>query len=239
MAAQNFKKCTLELGGKSPVVVLEDADLGLAIPGAAWAIFGNHGQNCCAGSRLYVHRNIYEEVVAGVADIARAIKLGPGLDPNTEMGPLVSKRQQERVVAYIDSAIEQGAEVLAGGGALEHPGCYVKPTVIANTHEGMTACREEIFGPVLMAMQFDDTEEVVSRANSSNYGLGASVWSQNISRVHQLIPQLKAGTVWVNTHNVLDLAMPFGGVKDSGVGAELSEEAIYHHTQIKSTIMQL
>lgn len=239
IAAQNFKKCTLELGGKSPVIVLEDADIDMAIPGAAWAIFGNHGQNCCAGSRLYVHSSIYEQVVSGVADIARKLKLGPSLDSTTEMGPLVSKKQQQRVVGYIDSAVTQGAQVLAGGEALGGPGCYVQPTVLGNVNETMNVCQEEIFGPVLVAMPFDDVNDVISRANGTKYGLGASLWTQDVNRIHRLIPQLKAGITWVNTHNVLDLAIPFGGVKDSGVGAELSEEAIKHHTQIKSTIMQI
>lgn len=239
VAAQNFKKCTLELGGKSPVIVLEDADLQSAIPGAAWAIFGNHGQNCCAGSRLFVHHTIYEKVLEGVADIAKNLKVGPGLDPETEMGPLVSKKQQKRVMSYINSALAQGATIVAGGEAIEGPGSYVQPTVISDVDDSMTVCQEEIFGPVLVVMPFSDVDEVVKRANATKYGLGASLWTKNISQVHRLLPKLKAGITWVNTHNVLDLAVPFGGVKDSGVGAELSEEAINHHTQIKSTIIQI
>ena len=238
-AAAQFKKYTLELGGKSPVIVMDDANLDIAIPGAAWAIFGNHGQNCCAGSRLYVHRNIYDRVIEGVATIAKAIKLGPGLDPTTEMGPLVSKEQQERVLGYVQSGIEQGAEIVVGGKALDHPGFYVEPTVLANTRHDMKVVQEEIFGPVLVASPFDDIEEVLVRANGTRYGLGASLWTENIGRMHRLVPRLRAGTVWVNTHNVLDLAMPFGGLKDSGVGSELSEEAIYQHTQIKSVIVNI
>jgi phenylacetaldehyde dehydrogenase len=238
-AAAQFKKYTLELGGKSPVIVMDDANLDIAIPGAAWAIFGNHGQNCCAGSRLYVHRNIYDRVIEGVATIAKAIKLGPGLDPTTEMGPLVSKEQQERVLGYVQSGVEQGAEIVVGGKALDHPGFYVEPTVLANTRHDMKVVQEEIFGPVLVASPFDDIEEVLVRANGTRYGLGASLWTENIGRMHRLVPRLRAGTVWVNTHNVLDLAMPFGGLKDSGVGSELSEEAIYQHTQIKSVIVNI
>ena len=238
-AAAQFKKYTLELGGKSPVIVMEDANLDIAIPGAAWAIFGNHGQNCCAGSRLYVHRSIYDRVMQGVAEIAAAIRLGPGLDPATEMGPLVSREQQQRVLAYVQSGVDQGASVLVGGKALDHPGFYVQPTVLANISHDMKVVQEEIFGPVLVAAAFDDVEEVLVRANDTRYGLGASIWTENISRMHRLIPRLKAGTVWVNTHNVLDLAMPFGGLKDSGMGSELSEEAIYQHTQIKSVIVNI
>jgi phenylacetaldehyde dehydrogenase len=238
-AVSQFKKYTLELGGKSPVIILDDADLDTAIPGAAWAIYGNHGQNCCAGSRLYVHQSIYEKVVEGIAKIAAQIKLGPALDPSTEMGPLVSREQQKRVMAYIESGVTQGASILTGGCTLEHPGFYVKPTVLVNTQQDMKVVQEEIFGPVLVASPFEDVEEMLVRANDTKYGLGASIWTQNISRMHRLVPRIKAGTVWVNTHNVLDLAVPFGGVKESGVGSELGEEAIYQHTQIKATIVNI
>jgi len=238
-AAEQFKKYTLELGGKSPVIVMDDANLELAIPGAAWAIFGNHGQNCCAGSRLYVHQAIYDRVIEGVAEIAAAIKLGPGLDPTTEMGPLVSKEQQKRVLGYVKSGVDEGASILVGGKALDHPGFYVQPTVLANIRQDMKVVQEEIFGPVLVAAPFEDVDEVLARANNTRYGLGASIWTENIGRMHRLVPKLKAGTVWVNTHNVLDLAMPFGGFKDSGMGSELSEEAIYQHTQIKSVIVNI
>lgn len=238
-AARSFKKCTLELGGKSPVIVLDDADLGQAIPGAAQAILGNHGQNCCAGSRLFVHENVYEEVLAGVAKIAESVKLGPGLDPTSEMGPLVSSAQQKRVLGYIKSGIDEGAEVVAGNTAIDHPGFYVSPTILANVNRDMKAVREEIFGPVLSVASFKDIEEAVEKANDTSYGLGASVWSKNIDKVHRIIPRLQAGITWVNTHNVLDLAVPFGGIKNSGVGCELSEEAILQHTNIKSTIINV
>ncbi|MGH8035441.1 MAG: aldehyde dehydrogenase family protein, partial [Lysobacterales bacterium] len=210
-AAGNFKKYTLELGGKSPVIVMDDADLDPAIPGAAWAIYGNHGQNCCAGSRLYVHHKVYDQVIQGVAAIAAAIRLGPGLNPTTEMGPLVSKAQQQRVLDYIRSGVEQGANIEVGGKALDDPGFYVEPTVLTNIRHDMKVVQEEIFGPVLVAAPFTEVDEVLVRANGTRYGLGASLWTQNIGRMHKLVPLLKAGTVWVNTHNVLDLALPFGG----------------------------
>ncbi|MBI1732777.1 MAG: aldehyde dehydrogenase family protein [Gammaproteobacteria bacterium] len=238
-AAAAFKRFTLELGGKSPVVVLADADLREAIPGAAWAIFGNHGQNCCAGSRLLVHASLYDEILAGVAEIARKIRLGPGLDPVTEMGPLVSRAQQEHVMSYIRSAVSAGARVLAGGNAVPGPGCYVQPTVITDTTPDMAAVREEIFGPVLCAMRFDTEAEALARANDTQFGLGASIWTRDVSKAHHFIRRLNAGTVWVNTHNVLDLGLPFGGFKHSGMGHELGQEAIHHHTLLKSAVIKL
>ena len=233
IAARDMKKVTLELGGKSPVIVFDDADLDLAIEGAAWAIYGNHGQNCCAGSRLFVHKSIFDKVVSGVAQVAESIHLGAGLDPSTEMGPLVSKRQQERVLSYIESGLNEGGVLATGGKSLDHPGCYVEPTVMVNTNDNMKLVREEIFGPVVVVMPFEDEAEVVERANDSVFGLGASVWTRDINVFHRMSPQLAAGTVWLNTHNVLDPAVPFGGMKNSGIGHELGEEAIKQHTNLK------
>lgn len=239
IAARNMKKSTLELGGKSPVIVFEDADLDIAIPGAAWAIYGNHGQNCCAGSRLYVQEKIFDKVASGVADIAKAIKLGPGLNPETEMGPLVSPTQQNRVMSYIESGLSEGGELLAGGARPDHPGCYVEPTVMVNTNERMKLVEEEIFGPVLVAMPFKDEADAIARANDTKFGLGASIWSTNVNTIHRVSPQLAAGTVWINTHNILDMAVPFGGMKNSGIGHELGEEAVLHHTKLKVNMMSL
>ena len=239
IAARNMKKATLELGGKSPVIVFDDADLAMTIPGAAMAMYGNHGQNCCAGSRLYVQEKIFDKVAAGVADIAKAIRLGPGLDQSAEMGPLVSPAQQERVLGYVESGLSEGGELLSGGSRPEHSGCYVEPTVMVNTNEQMKLVQEEIFGPVLVAMPFKDEAEVIKRANSTRYGLGASIWSTNVNTIHRVSPKLAAGTVWVNTHNILDMAVPFGGVKNSGIGHELGEEAVSHHTKLKVNMMSL
>jgi phenylacetaldehyde dehydrogenase len=155
------------------------------------------------------------------------------------MGPLISSRQQKRVLGYIESGVAQGARIMTGGCALDHSGFYVQPTVLIDTQQDMKVVQEEIFGPVVVASPFDDVEEALVRANDSRYGLGASIWTQNISRMHRLVPRIKAGTVWVNTHNVLDLAVPFGGVKESGVGSELGEEAIHQHTQIKAAIINI
>jgi phenylacetaldehyde dehydrogenase len=236
-AAATLKRYTLELGGKSAMLVLPDADPEIAVPGTAMAIFSNHGQNCCAGSRLYVHRDIFDEHMKGVTDFARNIRLGPALDPKTEMGPLVSKAQQKRVLGYIESGIRSGAELLSGGQAMTDHGAYVQPTVIGNVRQEMPIVQEEIFGPVLVATPFDNLDEAVQQANATKYGLGASIWTRDIRTVHRLIPRLKAGTVWVNTHNVLDLAVPFGGVKSSGIGRELGEEAVRHHTELKTVTM--
>lgn len=238
-AAGSFRQYNLELGGKSPVIVMDDADLDLAIPGAAWAIFGNHGQNCCAGSRLYVHERVFDRVLDGVCAIAESLKLGPGLDPASQMGPLVSRAQQRRVLSYIDDGRAAGARVLTGGGAPESNGCYVQPTVLANVDESMRVVREEIFGPVLVAMPFSDEAEALARANRNDYGLGASIWTRDISRVHRFVKGLHVGNVWVNVHNVLDVALPFGGVKDSGVGHDLGEESVLAHTRIKSAVIRL
>jgi phenylacetaldehyde dehydrogenase len=238
-AAGAFKKYNLELGGKSPVVIMPDADLEKAILGAAWAIFGNHGQNCCAGSRLYVHQSVFDKVVEGVADIARSIRLGPGLDPESQMGPLVNRAQQQRVLDYIEAGKREGASVLTGGEAIDHAGSYVQPTVLVNTTQQMRVVREEIFGPVLVAAKFSDEAEALQLANDSDFGLGASIWTRDISRVHRFIKGFKAGNVWVNVHNVLDTALPFGGAKNSGVGYDLGEQSVLDHTRIKAAVISL
>jgi phenylacetaldehyde dehydrogenase len=238
-AARQMKRFTLELGGKSPMVVMGDADLEVAIPGAAMGIFANHGQNCCAGSRLFVHSSIYERVVDGIAQIARNLKLGPALAPDTQMGPLVSKSQQERVLGYIHSGETDGAKVIVGGKALPGPGAYVQPTILTGVSPTMKCVREEIFGPVLAASKFDDVRDVIERANDTTFGLGASVWTENLNVAHWFVRQFKSGTVWINTHGVLDLAVPFGGVKQSGIGHELGEEAVNHHTTLKSVVASL
>ncbi len=239
-AARQFKRCTLELGGKSPMVVLEDADLEVTIPGTAMGIFANHGQNCCAGSRLFVHERLYEQVVAGIARIADSIKLGSPLAATTEMGPLVSKSQQARVLDYITSGREEGATLVCGGNSpAGAAGSYVRPTVLSDVNPGMRVVQEEIFGPVLTVARFTDVEDVLRRANDTRFGLGASVWTQSLDRAHRFIRNFRAGTVWVNTHGVLDIGVPFGGTKQSGIGHELGEEAIHHHTQLKSVFMSL
>ncbi len=238
-AMENMTRVSLELGGKSPMIVLADANLDMAIEGLASGIFFNQGQVCTAGSRLYAHRKVFDRVVAGIAELAGRMKLGPGLDPATQMGPLVSREQRDRVCEYLESGLQAGARAAAGGGRVPGPGYFVKPTVLVDTREDMRVVREEIFGPVLVAAPFDEEEEAVRLANSTRYGLAASIWSNDLGAVHRLIPRLQAGTVWVNAHNAVDAALPFGGFKDSGIGREMAWGNIEMYTETKSVLMFL
>jgi phenylacetaldehyde dehydrogenase len=238
-AAGNLKKVSLELGGKSPNVVFADADLEESIPGAANAIFFNHGQCCCAGSRLFAEESIYDEVVAGVAEHARNIKVGSGLDPQTEMGPLVSDEQLDRVCGFLESGQAEGAETVVGGGRIGDSGYFVEPTVLAGTNPKMKVEAEEIFGPVVTVKPFKSTDELVSSANQSHYGLAAGVWTNDIKKAHRTAAELKAGTVWINCYNVFDASMPFGGYKESGWGREMGEDALELYTEVKAVCAQI
>lgn len=235
----NLKKVTLELGGKSPNIILPDADLETAISGAANAIFFNHGQCCCAGSRLFVHRDQFQDVVDGVAEQARQIKLGPGLHPETQMGPMVSQVQRDRVCGYLESGVQEGATAVVGGQAAGDDGFFVEPTVLVDTNPQMKVIREEIFGPVVAAMPFDDPDQLVAEANDSVYGLAAAVWTRDISLGHKIAKRLRAGSVWINCYNVFDAALPFGGYKQSGWGREMGHEAIDLYTETKAITLKL
>ena len=238
-ATGNLKKVSLELGGKSPNVVFSDADPAAAIAGAANAIFFNHGQCCVAGSRLYVEADRFEEVVAGVADIAKSIKLGDGFDPDTEMGPLVSDEQLGKVSGFLDSGREEGATIVTGGHRVGDRGYFFQPTVIAKTRSDMRVVREEIFGPVVVASPFQSLDEIAAAANDTPYGLGAGIWTKDISKAHALAKKIRAGTVWINCYNVFDAALPFGGYKQSGWGREMGHEALEAYTEVKAVCTQL
>lgn len=237
-ASHTLKRVTLELGGKSPNIILPDADMSRAIPGAISGIMFNQGQVCCAGSRLFVQKKAYDNVVSDLVSYSKKIKQGDGLNPETEMGPLVSKEQQDRVVRYIDRGKAEGAELLTGGSFSER-GYFVEPTVFADVSDDMTIAKEEIFGPVVCAMPFEDLDEVIERANNSEYGLAAGLWTENIRNAHYVASKLKAGTVWVNCYNVFDAASPFGGYKMSGIGREMGSYALNNYTEVKSVWINL
>jgi phenylacetaldehyde dehydrogenase len=237
-AAGNLKKLTLELGGKSPNIVFDDAEDG-AVEGAANAIFFNHGQCCVAGSRLFVQQSRFDEVVDGVAEIAKSIKLGPGMEAGTQMGPLVSDEQFQRVSGFLASGAADGATALAGGGRYGDRGYFIEPTVLTNTRPDMRVVREEIFGPVVVAAPFQDLDEIAAVANDSEYGLGAGIWTRDISKAHALAKKLRAGTVWINCYNVFDASLPFGGYKQSGWGREMGHEVLNNYTEVKAVTAQL
>jgi len=238
-ASGNLKKVTLELGGKSPNVIMRDADLSTAIPGAANAIFFNHGQCCCAGSRLYIDEAIFDEVTEGIAEQARGIVVGDGFDPDTNMGPLVSKEQYERVTGFMDRGRIAGATAVCGGRAPEGEGFFVEPTVLTDTDEQMEVIREEIFGPVVAAMPFSDMDDLIARSNNTTYGLAAGVWTADVARAHQIAKAIKAGTVWVNCYNVFDAALPFGGYKQSGWGREMGHAALDNYLETKAVCISV
>jgi phenylacetaldehyde dehydrogenase len=238
-AAGNLKKVSLELGGKSPNVVFSDANIDEAIVGAANGIFFNHGQCCNAGSRLYIQSSKFDDVVAGVAEQAKKITVGNGMDPSTQMGPLISDEQFGKVLGYLQSGKDAGAETVIGGGRSGDRGYFVEPTILTNTSGDMSVVREEIFGPVVCAMPFDDPDEILPVANDTNYGLAAGVFTRDITKAHRMAARLRAGTVWVNTYHVFDAAQPFGGYKESGWGREMGHQVLENYLETKAVCVSL
>jgi phenylacetaldehyde dehydrogenase len=244
-ALGNMKKVSLELGGKSPHIVLPDADPIAVAAAASDGIFFNQGQTCTAGSRLYVHDDIYDDVMSALIDRAGRIVVGPGHDPATQMGPLVSAKQLQTVTAYVESGLEQGAVLVTGGarpGGLDEQyrdGHFLQPTVLAETTHAMRVVQEEIFGPVLVAMRWSEVDDLIDKANDSPYGLAAGVWTNDLTQAHRIAAAIKAGTVWINCYNLTDPASPFGGYKQSGWGREMGRGVLEQYTETKSVWVNL
>jgi aldehyde dehydrogenase (NAD+) len=239
----NLKRLSLELGGKSPNIIFPDADLDRALKAAFWGIYANKGEVCSAGSRLLVQEQVYDEFVGKLASRAGKMKLGDPLDPGTEMGSQISRLQLEKILAYIESGKQEGAQVMAGGerdteGA-KAKGFFVKPTVFAGVKPEMKIAQEEIFGPVLSAIKFRDADEAAEIANGTIYGLVSAVWTRAIGVAHRLAQRIKAGSVWINAYNCFDSSSPFGGYKQSGFGREMGPHALDSYTQIKSVWVSL
>jgi acyl-CoA reductase-like NAD-dependent aldehyde dehydrogenase len=242
-SAGNLKRVTLELGGKSPNIVFADANLSDAIPGAARGIFYNMGQDCAAGSRVFAEGSVYRDVVDGLADEARKLRLGNGLEPNVDQGPLVSQEQVDKVLRYLDEGKREGAKIAIGGGRPQEPtlgdGFFVEPTVFASATNDMEISRDEIFGPVVAVIPFEGFEDGVLQSNATRYGLGAGVWTRDVKKAHGAAHALRAGTVWINCYNVYDPASPFGGYKESGVGRETGDYVVDCYTEVKSVWVQM
>jgi aldehyde dehydrogenase (NAD+) len=238
-AADTLKRVTLELGGKSPNIVFADADLDAAVGGAMLGLYLNQGQCCCAGSRLFVQEPIYEKMVDKLAARSRARKLGDPFDPATEQGPQVDKAQFDKILSYIHKGKAQGAKCVAGGERFGTEGYFIQPTVFSEVKDSMAIATDEIFGPVMQVLRFKDIDEVVERANTTDYGLAAAVWTRDIKKAHAIADRVRAGTVWINCYDVFDAAAPFGGFKSSGIGRELGEKSLDNYTEIKTVTVAL
>jgi aldehyde dehydrogenase (NAD+) len=238
-AKSNLKRVTLELGGKSPNIVFADTNLDEAVEGAHFGLFFNHGQCCCAGSRVFVEDKIYDDFVEKSGARARKRTVGDPFDPKTEQGPQVDQSQFDKVMGYIDSGRSEGAKLVCGGERVGERGYFIQPTVFADVQDDMKIAREEIFGPVMSIIPFKSMDEVVKRANRTDYGLAAAVWTRDITKAHAIANSVRAGTVWVNCYNVLDSRAPFGGFKQSGIGRELGEYGLQQYTEVKTVIVKV
>jgi aldehyde dehydrogenase (NAD+) len=237
-SASNLKRVSLELGGKSPDIVFADADIESAVPGAAMAVFANSGQICSAGTRLFVEQRVYDEFVERVAHFGKGLRVGNGLDPDTQIGPLVSEQQLDRVIGYLSLGRQEGARAVAGGARLTEgllaQGYFVPPTVFADVRDDMRIAKEEIFGPVLSAIPFRDVDELITRANATMFGLGSGVWTRDVGKAHRLAKAIRAGSVWVNCYQAMDPAVPFGGYKMSGYGRESGLQHVEEYLNVKA-----
>jgi acyl-CoA reductase-like NAD-dependent aldehyde dehydrogenase len=241
-SAGNLKHVSLELGGKSPMIIFDDADIPAASEAALWAIFANSGQNCVAGSRLFVQRGVYDAVLAALADKAAALKVGLGMDSSSNIGPLISAVQLDRVMSYVAHGVTQGASLVTGGGRVGGnlaQGYFMQPTIFADVRDEMRIAAEEIFGPVLSVLPFDTEAEVILRANATRYGLAAGVWTNHLARAHRMAAALRAGVVWINTYDWFDPSVPFGGMGESGYGRELGAQVMEMYTDVKSVWVKI
>ena len=238
-AAGTLKRLTFELGGKSPNVVFADADIDAAVAGAEFGLFFNQGQCCCAGSRLFVEKPIYDQFVEKVVERAKTRRLGDPFDSNTTQGPQVDSDQFQKIMSYIDKGKTEGAQCRTGGSRFGNKGFFIEPTVFGNVTDNMAIARDEIFGPVLSILPFKDADDIIDRANSTYYGLAAAVWTRDVAKAHQFAARVRAGTVWVNCYDVFDAAAPFGGFKMSGMGRECGEIALSNYTELKTVTMSL
>jgi len=233
-----MKKATVELGGKSPFIIFPDADIDKAVQNAIVGFTANSGQSCTAGTRVFVHESIYEEVSGKIIAIAKQVTVGDGMDPGTQMGPIAYRRQLEKIESYFAIGKTDGATLATGGARVGKKGYFVQPTVYTNVKNGMRLAQEEIFGPVVALIAFKDEDDAVLQGNDVQYGLAAAIWTRDLNRAHRVAKKLKAGTVWVNTMYEFDPIFPFGGFKQSGMGKELGEESVDTYTQIKSVVMR-
>jgi aldehyde dehydrogenase (NAD+) len=238
-AAETMKRLTFELGGKSPNVIFADADLDAAVDGAHFALYFNQGQCCCAGSRLFVEQKVYDEVVDRIAEKNKGTKVGDPFDPETNQGPQVDQAQFDKIMQYVEYGKKDGASCVSGGKRVGNKGYFVEPTMFTNVTDDMRIARDEIFGPVLSVLKFKDTNDLVRRANNTNFGLAAAVWTRDVAKAHCFAKEVRAGTVWVNCYDVFDAGAPFGGFKQSGLGRELGEAGLDAYTESKTVTVSL